>query len=122
MLFENKYLEKEIKNMDMDMFANSQMAIRDYLDKDGNNEFPHKTMVTVKQNSEVVHHGIESVMARIETNYSFVDIIWKKDDRNLGEKYYQGYTNEYKVMKYDGNFLIIFAEDKKGNKIEISID
>lgn len=108
--------------IDMDKAADSQMAINAYLEKDRNNEFPHNAMVTIRQDSRVIYHETESVRATIDTNYSFVDIIWKEDDRNLEEKYYSRYTNEYKVMKYDGNFLIIFAEDKEKNKIEISID
>ncbi|WP_303871669.1 hypothetical protein [Acetobacterium wieringae] len=108
--------------IDMDMAADSQMAINDYLHKDRNNEFPHNAMVTIKQDSRVIYHETESVRAKIDSYNSFVDIIWKEDDRNLDDRYYSHYTNQYQVMKYDGNFLIIFAKDREGNMIEISID
>ena len=105
--------------MDMDKFANSQYAIRDYLHADSNNEFPHDTEVVVKQNSNIDFEGRVSAWARIETNYSHVDINWGKD--YLDKKYYPQYRNDYQEFKYNGEFLIVFAKDRAGNNIEITI-
>lgn len=105
--------------IDMDMAADSQMAINEYLHCDRDNNHPHDTLVTVKQNSEVVYQGNASVWAKIETNDSFLCIDWKDD--YLDKKYWPKYVNKFQEMEYDGNCLIIFAKDRNKNDIEISI-
>lgn len=105
--------------MDREKFANSQYAVREYLDLDSDNEFPHEAEVVVKRNSNIEFEGSVSAWARIETNYSHVDINWGKD--YLDKKYYSQYRNDYQEFEFDNEVLVVYAKDRTGNDIEISI-
>lgn len=105
--------------MNMDDFADSQYAVNDYLHQDSGNEFPHTTRVIVKRNSVVEFDETVSAWARIETNYSHVEINWEKE--YLEDKYYSTYRNDYQKIRFDGAFLTVYAKDKQNNDIEIII-
>lgn len=105
--------------MNMEEFAESQYAIRGYLHQDNRNEFPHPARVIVRRNLTVEFDEGVSAWARIETNYSQVDINWENE--YLENKYYSTYRNDYQKIRFDGTFLTIYAKDKQGNDIEIIV-
>lgn len=104
--------------VDFSIFVKSQNAIREYMELKKENEFMHKARVLVSSRGECKYNSIVDVIPRIETNESTIDII---GDTRFEDDYYIRYTNVYQVFSYINGTLIIKAEDRWGNSVEIDV-
>lgn len=106
------------KKVEYNDFVNSQYAISEYIHWQVGNDSLHKARILVFSNDKVKYNNILEVFPRIETNYSFIDII---GDEQFERDYYMEYTNEYQKFDFINGSLLIKAEDRWGNSIEIDI-
>lgn len=106
------------KRVSFEMFAQSQYAIREYIDNKGGNEYMHEARVLISSKGETKYNRILEVVSKIETNDSFVNII---GDNQFVQDYYETYTNAYQSFSFINNTLLIKGEDRSGNPIEINI-
>lgn len=106
------------KRDDFEMFADSQCAIRDYMDSKVGNDFLHDARVLVSSGGETKYNSILKVHLGIETNNSVVHII---GDAKFELDYYSKYTNKYQKFAFIDGALLIKGEDRWGNPIEIDI-
>lgn len=106
------------KRVDFETSADSQYAIRDYMHSKTGNDYMHEARVLVSSGGKTKYNNILKVVPRIETNYSFVDII---GDAQFERDYYEKYTNEYQRFTFINGTLLIKGEDRWGNPIEIDI-
>lgn len=97
-------------------FRDSQNAISSYIAKYGNYSTRN---VAAARGTRVLCSGSYDVNAKIETNYSFVEIFF--NDQHIESTLYTRYDNRYQVFDYDDECLTITAKDRSGNDIEISI-
>ena len=97
----------------------SQYAINDYIHIDGN-YYIHETKVIVVKNNRIVYDGLLKVNARIETNDSYVEIIWDDEEDIM---FYGRYNGKYHNtdIEFDDGKLVIQAVDRKNNPISITI-
>ena len=89
-------------------------AIRSYIDDTGHN---YRENVTVYVDGANV--GKFAVNAKIETNDAFVEIFWNKPNER---SYYQRYSYRYQTIEYSYGTLRIYAKDRSGNDIVITIN
>lgn len=106
------------KRIDFEEFADSQLAIRDYMHFKAGNDYMHEARVLVSSRGKTEYNSILKVVPKIETNNSFVDII---GDAKFDRYYYTKYTNEYQKFAFVSGTLLIKGEDRWGNPIEIDI-
>ncbi len=106
------------KRIDFEEFVNSQYAIRDYMHFKTGNEYMHEARVVISSRGKTKYNNILRVVASIETNKSFIDII---GDVKFDRDYYTQYTNEYQKFTFTNGTLLIKGVDKWGNPIEIDI-
>ena len=99
-------------------FSDSQFAIRDYIHANDEHWGTHKARVKVWQAGRVIFDETISVVALIETNESFVEVIWPDGYENT---YYVKYSNQYQVFEYVGGTLDIKCRNKNDDNIIISI-
>lgn len=97
-------------------FRDSQNAISSYIAKYGN--YSTRNVAAVR-GTRVLCNGSYDVNAKIETNYSFVDIYFNNPD--IDNVLFTRYDNRYQVFDYDDECLTITAKDRSGRSIEISI-
>lgn len=97
----------------------SQYAINDYIHIPGN-YYIHEAKVIVVKNNYVIYDGILKVDARIDTNDSYINIIWDNEDEKRFYMQYNGKYDNTDVSFIDGK-LIITAVDKKNEPISITI-
>jgi len=83
--------------VDVNTFANSQCAIRDYMRFKLENEYMHEARVLVSSMGKTRYNDILKVVPRIETNNSSIDII---GDTQFERDYYGKYTNEYQIFTF----------------------
>ncbi|TCL60591.1 hypothetical protein EDD76_102289 [Kineothrix alysoides] len=107
------------KKVSNEQFSTSQYAISDYIHDADEHWGSHEAIVRVMKNGVVVFKQELNVVTLIETNYSFVDILWPKKYESI---YYGKYTNEYQVFVYFSGILEIKCTDKKNEEIAITID
>ena len=100
-------------------FADSQHELKDFMD--AIDESDDMADVTVRKKGSLVYSEQCQVFERIETNYSHVDIVWNGDKKNSDFPYYVTYRNDYQTFEAFENRLVIKAEDKNGDTIEIEI-
>ena len=98
---------------------NSQYAINDYIHIEGN-YYIHETRVIVIQNNKIVYDGELKVNARIETNDSYVEIIWNDDEDLI---FYGRYNGKYDNtdIEFDDGKLIIHGINRHEQPISITI-
>lgn len=106
------------KHLDYNTFADSQFAIKEYMNWKVENYYMHEAKISVLSEGKVQYDGILNVIPRIETNNSFIDII---ADSQFERNYYLRYTNEYQIFSFLNGTLSIQCEDRWGNFIEINI-
>lgn len=99
-------------------FADSQYAIKEYIDYRKENYYLHEARVIVSSDGKTIFNDVIRVAASIETNYSFVELI---GNAQFERDFYPRYTNKYQKFKFICGTLVIQAEDKCGNDIEIDI-
>lgn len=104
--------------VDVNTFANSQCAIREYMHFKLENEYMHEARVLVSSMGKNRYNDILKVVPRIETNNSSIDII---GDAQFERDYYGKYTNEYQIFTFINGTLLIKGVDRWGNPIEIDI-
>lgn len=78
----------------------------------------HEARVIVSSKGETIYNDIIQVRPSIETNYSFIDII---GNEKYEKDFYTRYTNEYQKFNFIAGTLVIKAEDRWGNSIEIDV-
>ena len=106
------------KRIGFEEFVDSQYAIRDYMNFKDGNDYMHEARVLVSSKGKTKYSNILKVVARIETNNSFIDII---GDAQFDRDYYTKYTNDYQKFTFINGTLLIKGEDRWGNPIEIDI-
>ena len=106
------------KKLGIDDFSSSQYAIKDYIDFRKENNFPHEARVIVSSKGKTLFNSILRVNISIETNYSYADLV---GNEQFDRDFYSKYTNEYQTFKIIRGTLLIQAEDRWGNAIEIDI-
>lgn len=106
------------KKVDSEVFVNSQYAIRDYIHWKVGNGYMHEAKVLVSSKGKTKYNSILQVIAKIETNNSFVNII---GDEQFEQNYYTQYTNEYQKFDFIDGTLLIKGKDRNGYPIEIKI-
>jgi len=99
-------------------FADSQHAIKEYMEYKPNNSYLHEARVIISSKGNAIFNDIIRVVVSIETNYSFVELV---DSEGLEHDFYVRYTNEYQKFKFINGTLVIKAVDRDGNNIEIDI-
>lgn len=104
--------------VDINTFANSQLAIREYMHFKSGNEYTHKARVSVLSMGKTRYNDVLEVIPRIATNNSSIDII---GDEQFQQDYYSKYTNEYQIFTFINGILSIKGVDKQGNPIKIDI-
>ena len=96
-------------------FSKSQEALKNFME--AVRDRGDRADVTVRMNGTIVHEENCRVFERIETNHSYVDIIWE-----ASENYHINYKNDYQSFKsYDNILVISKTEDFDQNDIEIEI-
>jgi hypothetical protein len=102
-------------------FSDSQDAIREYIhsgqtddEKWGN----HTDIVKVRKNRMIIFNGELDVISLIETNESFVEIIWPKE---YEEYFYIKYSNMFQQFEYDSGTLVINCRDRYDEEITIFV-
>ena len=95
------------KRVDVETFAASQYAIRNYMHSKIGNDYMHEARVLVSSMGKTKYNSILKVIPRIETNNSSINII---GDARFERDFYGKYTT-----------LLIRGEDRWGNPIEIDI-
>lgn len=103
--------------MDFREKTKSYAAINEYIHSCKQNQFRHNARVIVRCEGKILCNEILEVHASIETNFCFVDIDWDGEEEN----YYVRYTNDYQTFEFNNEVLIISAQDRNGNNIEIEI-
>lgn len=106
------------KEISFEQFSNSQYAIQDYIHSDKKNWGTHEANVKVLENDILVFEQKLSIVSLIETNESFVEIIWPKNEEKI---YYIKYSNKFQVFEYSNNMLEIKCENRSGKDIVIHI-
>lgn len=106
------------KKVKLDVFTDSQHAIRKYMHFKEGNDNMHEARVLISSWGKSQYNGILKVIPRIETNNSFIDII---GDSQFERDYFGKYTNEYQEFSFIRGTLIIKAEDRWGKSIDINI-
>lgn len=106
------------KQVDFEIFAESQQAINNYMNFKTDNCFMHKARVLVSSRGKIEYNEILKIIPNIETNISSVEIV---GDAQFDQDYYGRYTNEYQKFVFINDTLLIKGEDKWGNPIEIDI-
>ncbi|ADL04350.1 hypothetical protein [Lacrimispora saccharolytica] len=106
------------KRVDFEQFADSKLAISNYMHSKAGNDYMHEARILVSSRGETKYNSILKVVPRIETNNSFIDII---GDAQFERDYYARYTNEYQKFAFINGILLIRGEDIWGNPIEIDI-
>ena len=101
-----------------EQFSDSQCAIREYIHFDESHWGTHKGIVKVIQNGDIIFDDELSIVALIDTNESFISIIWTKEWEGT---YYVKYSNWYQIFKYHNDILEIKCQNKKGKEIKIHI-
>ena len=106
------------KRVDVETFAASQYAIRNYMHSKNGNDYMHEARVLVSSMGKTKYNSILKVIQRIETNNSSINII---GDARFERDFYGKYTNEYQTFAFINDTLLIRGEDRWGNPIEIDI-
>ncbi|MBR1986629.1 MAG: hypothetical protein IKA24_07105 [Mogibacterium sp.] len=107
-------------SIDIDEFAKSQCALRDYMHYKPGNECIHKARVLVSSKGDLKFSAEMVAFPRIETNYSTISIT--QDANNVFERdYYSQYSNEYQEFSFVNGTLRIKGDDRWGNPVEINI-
>lgn len=99
-------------------FEKSQYAIKDYIDYREGNCYIHEARVIISSNGKTLFNDIIQVEASIDTNNSFVQFV---GTGQFERDFYIRYTNEYQKFNFIRGTLLIQAEDRWGNAIEIDI-
>ena len=102
----------------IDDFTYSQRAIKDYMDFREENRFRHEAIVIISSKGKTRFNGNIPVNISIDTNYSYAIL---EGDEQFVRDFYSDYTNEYQKFKFIRGTLLIQAEDRWGNAIEIDI-
>lgn len=110
---------KMSEKVEFEQFAESQEAIREYIHNDENHWGTHEATVRVTKANNIVFNEILSVVTLIETNESFVEIIWSKE---YEDTYYIKYSNQYQEFKYYSGVLEIRCQNKFNQEIVITIE
>ena len=104
------------KKLAFEVFSNSQVAIQKYLDTIPSRTHMHDARVLISANGKTKFSGILPIVASIETNYSYIELLG-----NYDSDFYNKYTNEYQEFYFIHGTLIIKAKDRWGNDIELDI-
>ena len=107
------------KKLSFEEYADSQNAIREYIHSGAGHWGTHNAEVTVLRDGKTVFKNTVSVVSLIETNESFVEIVWPEKEE---KEYYAKYSNNYQNFKYDDRVLEIRCQDREGNNITIQIE
>ena len=93
------------KRVDVETFAASQYAIRNYMHSKIGNDYMHEARVLVSSMGKTKYNSILKVIPRIETNNSSIDII---GDAHFERDFYGKYTNEYQTFAFinDKEFIM----------------
>ena len=106
------------KRLAFDDFADSQDAIREYIEDKEEDSCLHEARVIILTNGKIRFNDVIRVVASIETNYSFVELY---GNEKFDKEFYSRYTNDYQKFSYSGGTLLIQAKDRCGNTIKINI-
>lgn len=106
------------KKLGIDDFTSSHRAIKNYIDFRNENSFQHEARVIVSSKGKTLFNSIILVNISIDTNYSYADLV---GNEQFDRDFYSKYTNEYQKFKFIRETLLIQAEDRWGNAIEIDI-
>ncbi|QYA46058.1 hypothetical protein KYI13_12790 (plasmid) [Macrococcoides bohemicum] len=93
----------------------SQNAIKEFIEYHGNHS---KCTVLILENNKTVFKDVMDIFARVETNYTYVEINFNDPE---DKEFYSKYQNNYQVFSYSKNTLHIEAENKNKNNISIYI-
>ena len=107
------------KELPFEEFADSQNAIREYIHSGAGHWGTHKAEVTVLRDGKTVFKNTVSIVSLIETNESFVEIVWPEKEE---KEYYAKYSNTYQNFEYDDGVLKIRCQDRERNNIVILIE
>ena len=102
-------------------YAESQDAIREYIHSGSTrdeNWGGHIDSVTVIKDGETIFRDKLTVVSVIETNESFVEIIWPQ---KYEERFWIKYSNRYQWFRFEKGTLSIDCIEKDGEKIMILI-
>lgn len=98
--------------------ANSQSAIKGYMDFREENHYRHKAYVLISSNGKNLFNNILYVSMIIESGDTYVIV---EGNNEYARDFYGKYTYEYQKFKLIGGTLIIQATDRWENTIEIDI-
>ena len=105
-------------NEEFEKFSASQSALRDYMDFRDTNAFMHEARVLFSTYANPVCSKTFKVIPKIETNYSFVEII---GDDEFARDLKPRYTNFDSEFIFINGTLRIISNDIWGKSIEIDI-
>lgn len=107
--------------VDIEQFADSQNAIQEYiysgLSRDEKWGSHVDTVMVIKDGETILKEDL-TVISLIETNESFVEIIWPEE---YEERFWVKYSNRFQPFEYETGTLIINWKEKNGEKITILI-
>lgn len=106
-------------NVDIDTFAKSQQALREYMYYKSGSASIHRARVLVSSNGELKFSAEMSILPRIGTNETAVSIIAASNE--FERDYYLKYSNKYQAFSFVSGTLRIKGTDIWGNSIEINI-
>lgn len=107
--------------VDIEQFADSQYAIQDYIHSGQTRDEKwgsHIDTVMVIKNGETIFKENLTVISLIETNESFVEIIWPPE---YEDRFWMKYSNRFQPFEYEAGRLVINWKEKNGDKISIFI-
>ena len=107
--------------VDIEQFSDSQYAIQKYIHSGQTSDAKwgsHLDTVMVIKNGNTIFKSKLTVISLIETNESFVEIIWPQEKEYL---YWGKYSNRFQPFEYDEGTLVIEWKDKNNEKITILI-
>ena len=107
------------KKLSFEEYADSQNAIREYIHSGAGHWGTHKAEVTVLRDGKTVFKNTVSVVSLIETNESFVEVVWPEKEEG---EYFGKYSNTYQNFEYDDGVLKIRCQDRERNNIVILIE
>lgn len=106
------------KKLGKDDMADSQAAIRRYINFRESNGYRHKAHVLISSNGKDRFNDILYISAIIDSGSSYVIV---EGNNAFIREFYGKYSFEYQKFRFIGGTLLIQATDIWGNAIEIDI-
>lgn len=102
----------------IDDMMDSQIAINEYMNFRRENRHKHKVQVCISSNGRNRFNGVLDIFAVLHANSSYVFL---EGDEAFERDFYSQYSVGYQTFKFVGGILLIQANDKWGNAIELDI-